>query len=188
MNMLLAGLALWIILHFIPCLGRGLRASLIKRVGDKAYQGGFALGVLLSVVLMVLGWRSAEQIAVYEPILALKPIGMLLILIGFVFFGLSHAKTNLKRYVRHPQLTGMVAWAIGHLLTNGDNLSVVLFSALGAWALINMILINRRDGAWQKPEPVPLKAEIKPIVIGLIVFVVFFAAHPYLFGVSPISG
>ena len=64
--------------------------------------------------------------------------------------------------------------------------SVVLFGLLGIWALIEMLLINRREGAWSRPDPVPLKAEIRPVVIGLVIFVVFLFAHPYLFGVSPI--
>ena len=94
---------------------------------------------------------------------------------------------NVKRVLRHPQLTGLIVWAIGHLLANGDILSVVLFGGLGVWAVAEIVLINRREGAWVKPEPVPISAEIRPVLIGLVVFVALFAAHPYLFGVSPMG-
>ncbi|MEE9375658.1 MAG: NnrU family protein [Rhizobiaceae bacterium] len=183
---LILGLALWVVLHFIPSLGIGFRTSLREKFGAKNYQMWFSIGVVLSIVLMVIGWRSADQEFVYEPPEWGAHIGMLLVLLGFIFFGLSHAKTNLKQYVRHPQLTGLIMWAIGHLLANGDNLSVILFGTLGVWALVEIPLINRREGAWVKPEKVPLSAEIRPVVTGLIVFTVFFLAHPYLFGVSPI--
>ena len=73
------------------------------------------------------------------------------------------------------------------LLANGDILSVVLFGGMGVWAVAEIVLINRREGAWIKPEPVPISAEIRPILIGVVVFVAFFAAHPYLFGVSPMG-
>lgn len=188
MTWLVMGLLLWVGLHFVPSLGRGLRGALIERLGEKRYRGLFTVGVILSIVLMVVGWRSAAQWSVYEPPLWGRPVGMLLILIGFLLFGFAKAKTNVKQFLRHPQLMGLVAWAVGHLLANGDNLSLVLFGGLGLWALIEMPLISGREGAWQKPDPVPVSAEIKPIVIGVVIFVVFLVAHPYLFGVSPIPG
>lgn len=186
MTLLVLGVLLWSVLHFIPSLARPLRSSLIESMGDGTYRIVFSLGVVASIVLMVLGWRSGVQTAVYDPPAWGPPLGSLLILVAFIFIGLAHAKTNVKRFVRHPQLTGMVLWAIGHLLANGDNLSLVLFGGMGLWALIEMPLINNREGLWQKPDPVPLTSELRPLLTGIVVFVVIFAAHPYLFGVSPI--
>ncbi len=186
MTWLVIGLLLWSGLHFVPGLARGFRGALIDRVGEKTYSGVFAVGVVVSIVLMVVGWRSAVQWNVYEPPLWGRPVGILFILIAFLLFGFAKAKTNVKRFIRHPQLTGLIAWAVGHLLANGDNLSLLLFGGLGLWALIEMPLINRREGAWQKPDRVPVAAEIRPILIGVAIFAAFFAAHSYLFGVSPI--
>ncbi len=183
---LVIGLLVWSGLHFIPSLAQGLRSALIESMGDGRYRIAFSIGVVASIVLMVMGWRVGDQWSVYEPPTWGRPLGSALIVIAFLLFGLAHAKTNVKRFIRHPQLAGLVAWAVGHLLANGDNLSVLLFGGLGLWALIEMPLINKREGAWKKPDPEPLSAEVRPVVTGLVIFAIFFAAHPYLFGVSPI--
>jgi len=180
------GVGLWSGLHFIPSLARGLRASLIERLGEKAYKILFSLGVVGSIALMVLGWRSTTPVEIYQTPPWGPPIASALVLVAFLLFGLAHARTNVKRFIRHPQLAGLVIWAIGHLLANGDSRSLTLFGVLGLWALVEMPLINRREGRWARPDPVPPRAEIRPVATGLIVFAVFLFAHPYLFGVSPI--
>lgn len=186
MTWLLLGVAVWSILHFIPSLLPGFRSRLRQNIGEKTYQIAFSIGVVTSIILMVVGWLNGLQWSVYEPPGWARPIATLLVLIAFLLFGLAHAKTNVKRFIRHPQLTGMVFWAIGHLLANGDNLSLIQFGGLGLWALIEIQLISRREGSWQKPGPIPLTSEIRPLLTGLAIFAVFFLAHPYLFGVSPI--
>ncbi len=188
MILLIGGVLLWAGVHFIPSLAEPWNNAMRDRMGLNAYKGVFSVVVVLSIILMVLGWRAADQVGVYSPPAWGQPLGSLLVLIAFILFGMAHAKTNLKQIVRHPQLTGMVFWAVGHLLVNGDNLSLVLFGGLGLWALVEIPLINRREGAWQKPEKVPFSAEIRPLVTGLVIFAVFLFAHPYLFGVSPIPG
>jgi uncharacterized membrane protein len=100
-------------------------------------------------------------------------------------FAASALPTNLKRLVRHPQLLGMATWTVAHLLSNGESRSIVLFGGLGLWALSAMVTINRRDGAWQKPDPLPLVAELKPALAGIVAFVLVYLAHPWIAGVSP---
>jgi hypothetical protein len=45
---------------------------------------------------------------------------------------------------------------------------------------------SRREGPWRRPDAQPLQAELKPLLGAVIGYLVFFAAHPHLFGVSPI--
>ncbi len=180
------GVALWSGIHFIPSLAQGMRASLIERLGETFYKIAFALGIVLSIVFMIVGWRSTAPIGIYDPPAWGAPVGSLLVLVAFILFGVAHGKTNVKRFIRHPQLTGLVIWAAGHLLANGDNRSLVLFGMLGLWAIVEMMLISRREGAWARPDPMPLTGEIRPVVAGLVIFAAFLFAHPYLFGVSPI--
>jgi uncharacterized membrane protein len=82
-------------------------------------------------------------------------------------------------------LTGILLWGIGHLLANGEERSVVLFGGLAAWALVEMLLINRRDGAWSRPEPAPRRNDVLLVAAGIVVYVVVAASHRWLFGFSP---
>jgi uncharacterized membrane protein len=181
------GVIVWSLVHAMPALAPGLKANLVQRLGEGPYKGAFALSIAFSIILMVIGWRSATPDFVYEPPAIGRHLAMLLMLIAFLLFAFSHGKSNVKRFIRHPQLTAVVVWAIAHLLANGDSRSVLLFGVIGIWALIEMVLINRRDGAPVLPEPRPLSAELKPVVIGVVLYVVFILAHPWLFGVSPIG-
>ena len=47
-------------------------------------------------------------------------------------------------------------------------------------------LLNRRDGAWVKPESQPIGAELKVGLIAVAAFALVFFLHGYLFGVSPL--
>ena len=109
---------------------------------------------------------------------------MLLILVAFILFGASNYPTRIKQLIRHPQLTGVIVWAFAHLLLNGDSRSVLLFGSLGAWAVLEIIFINKREGEWVKQPPPGWAREIRGLVISLVVFVVVVMLHPYMTGVS----
>ena len=90
--------------------------------------------------------------------------------------------------VRHPQLGGLLTWAVAHLLVNGDSRSLVLFGGLGLWALLAIVATNRRDGAWEKPEPPPLAKDVIGMVVSLVVLAAVIWAHPWLAGVPALPG
>jgi uncharacterized membrane protein len=110
-----------------------------------------------------------------------------LLLISFILFVAARAHTNIKRFVRHPQLTAVAVWGIAHLLTHGDSRSVALFGGMTLWALVTMVLCGRRDGPWRKPGPVTPGSDIRTVVVGVIAFGVLLYAHQFLFGVAPIA-
>jgi len=179
------GLALWVVLHLIPSLAPALRSTLLQRLGETPYKSIFSLGIVASIVLIVIGWRATTPVDVYTPPAWGPPATGILVFVAFLLLAFASANTNLKRVLRHPQLTGLVVWAIAHLLANGDNRSLALFGVLGLWALVEMPLINRRAGPWQRPDPAPNTAAIRPAIAGIVMFAVFLFAHPFLFGVTP---
>jgi uncharacterized membrane protein len=111
-----------------------------------------------------------------------------LVLIGLILFFASQAPGNIKRFIRHPQMTGTILWGVAHLLTNGDTRSVTLFGGLTVWAVLEIVMINRRDGQWQRPGPAAIKFDVIPVIIGSVIFAVVLYFHGSLFGVSPLAG
>jgi len=188
MILLVLGVFIWSGVHLFPSLGTSLRAACIARLGEGPYKGLFALALVLAIVLMTLGWRSTAPVAVYAAPASGRWIANVAMFVALVFFLGSNVPTNLKRIVRHPQLTGVAIWSAAHLLANGEQRSLVLFGGIGLWALVAMVTINRRDGAREKPGPLPLSAEIKPLVAAIVGFALLYLAHPYLSGVSPAPG
>jgi len=186
MNILIAGVAIWIVVHLLPGVVPGFRQKLVDSLGDGPYKGVFALTIVASLVLIVIGWRSTPEQYLYVLPPWSRVVGLLLMFLAFVLLGASHYKTAIKRIVRHPMLMGVFVWSLGHLLTNGTTRALVLFGGLGVWALIEMPLINAREGAVEPPESPGFAGELRGVLISTVVFVVMLFLHPYFAGVSPL--
>lgn len=178
------GVVLFMLVHFVPSLARGFRGSLIERLGADRYRGLFVLLLVSSIALMVFGWRTTTPSLVYLPPSWATPFTSVLMLISVMLFGAAHQPTRIRRFVRHPQLSGMIVWSLSHLLSNGDSRSLILFGGLGLWALIEMFLINRREGDWVRPYGPALAVEVRGIVISAAIFFGLVFLHPYFAGVS----
>ena len=182
MVFLALGIVLWVAVHLATTLRLGFRAALIAKLDENKYKGLFSLVMLVAIALIVVGWRSTDSIHVYDPPLWNSPLMIVLMWIAVFLFAAARAPTNLKRFIRHPQLTGVAVWAGAHLLANGDNRSLVLFCSLGLWALVEIFLISRRDGAWIKPDAVPFSRDLIVAVIASVVVVILMLLHPYYTG------
>lgn len=188
MSLLITGVLLWSVVHLFPAVAPARRSLLASRLGDNRYRGLFSLLIVASLVLMVLGWRRAGGELVYVPPLLGNPLVPLLVFVAFFLFAASHAPGNTKRFLRHPMLTGTIVWSVAHLLANGDSRSLVLFGGLGAWALVSILLINRRDPDYVPPPRVPPARDLMTLAGAAVVFAVVALAHRWLFGVSPFPG
>lgn len=185
MTALTAGVLAWALIHLMPALAPALRTNLVARLGENSYRGLFALAIVVSVVLMVVGWRSAPLSVVYVPPVQAGYLGFVLTIVAFVLIGAAHYPTRIKRVLRHPMLCGIALWAASHLLQSGTTRALVLFGGLGIWALIEIPLINRRDGAYKKPEPPAIGRELRGLMISGVIVAAVLLAHPYIAGVSP---
>jgi len=187
MTKLVIGVLLWSFMHFLPAADFGFRKTLITRLGENPYKGIFALLMALSIYLIISGWKAAIPELVYAPPLWGRHATALFVLIGMILLLAPYPANNFKRILRHPQLTGLTCWGVGHLLANGEARSIVLFGGLVAWALIEIILLNRRDGARAAPEPAPIKNDVILVISGIVVYALVLFAHQWLFGVSPFN-
>jgi uncharacterized membrane protein len=178
------GLTAWIIIHFMPSLWPEVRARLVERLGLRRYKGLFALLIVGSVVLIVAGWRGTVPQAVYaRPEWGRDAAFGLMFPALFLFFA-ARLPTNVKRVMRHPQLTGVLLWSVAHLLASGDVRSVILFSFFGAWAIAEMFLINLRDGPRALPGPVPRVRDGVLAVVALAAYGLLLYLHRFISGVS----
>lgn len=185
MSLLIAGVIIWSVAHLFKAASPANRDRIEQKLGENPYRGVFSLVIIGSLVLIALGWKSAVPQAVYSAPLAGGPLVSALVLIGLVLFFASQFAGNIKRFVRHPQMTGTLLWSLAHLLTNGDSRSLTLFGGFAVWAFLEIVFINRRDGKWQKPGPAAIKFDVIPLVIGSAVFASALYFHATLFGVTP---
>ena len=185
---LIGGVALFTVLHLTSALFPGGRKALQSMLGKAAYRGAFAVLSIAGLVLIVIGWRNTVPVVIYAPPAWGPSLTFFLMFVAILLIGASHATTSIKRYVRHPQLNAVLLWSAAHLLANGDIRSIILFASLGAWSMLEMTLINRRDGDWVRPPRASARQEMIGAAISLTVFLVLIALHPYFAGVSPLPG
>jgi uncharacterized membrane protein len=186
LSTLIAGVVLWCGIHLMPVLAAGFRQRLIDKLGSSAYRGVFALSILLSTVLIVIGWRSAPETYLYFLPAWSRSAGFVLMIVSFVLLGAANYATRIKRFIRHPMLLGVFVWSLSHLLTNGSTRAWVLFGGLGLWAMLEMALISKREGPRELPAAPGLAAELKGLAISAVVFAVVLFLHPYFSGVNVI--
>lgn len=176
MAYLILGLILWSAGHFFKRVAPDMRAGM-----GNAGKGVAALIILAGVVLMVIGYRAADGAVFWGRHPATVGINNLLMLLSVYMFAASGMKTALARKMRHPMLGAVKVWALAHLLVNGDVASFVLFGGLLAWAVVEMIVINRAQPDWTPPAPAPKRKEVIAVVASVVLYLVIVAAH-YYFG------
>lgn len=181
MLLLVLGVALWWGAHLFK---RYPAPELHRKLGQG--EKGIVTGLLvLSVLLMIVGYRMADGAFFWGPSAALKGINNLLLLVAVYLFAASGMKTRITHYMRHPQLIGFSLWAVGHILVNGDVPSFVLFGGLLAWALVEIVVINRDAPDWTPPaKPLSAGREAGAAIGALVVFILIGLVHTWL-GYNP---
>ena len=171
MTLLILGLALWWGAHLFKRLAPGARAGM----GDQGRAMVTAL-LLVSLVLMVIGYRSADGAVWWGRSPALVGVNNLLMLVSVYLFAASGMKTAVARRLRHPMLPGALLWSVAHLLVNGDAPSLVLFGGIGLWAVVEMVVISRA-GPWVPPVGKGPKMEIFAVLGTVLVFGALAGVH-----------
>ncbi|MFU8835859.1 NnrU family protein [Roseovarius autotrophicus] len=181
MAYLILGLILWTVAHLFKRVAPELR----ERVGN-AGKGLVALGVLVGLVLMVIGYRQAAFIHVWAPPAWTVHLNNLMMLGAVFLYGMSATKGRLRGAMRHPQLTAVKVWAVAHLLVNGDLASLILFGGLLGWAVLEVAIINMAED-WDRPAPGEAKRDIVLVIITIVLFFAMTFVHNWL-GVWPFPG
>ncbi len=184
MALLLTGIIIFIGIHSLPW-HTTLRTGLINKIGLNPYKGLFSLFAFAGLILMIYGKANAEYQFIWAPPSWGRTLAYPLMFIALLLMPAANLPTNIKCYTRHPMLWAIVLWSIAHLAANDDLASVILFGAMGLYALLAMLSANKR-GASKQSNRVAIKYDALVITIGLTANIGFLMLHPYLFGVAVI--
>lgn len=183
MLILILGVALWWAAHLLKRIAPERRAAM----GDRG-KGLVALALLLSVILMVIGYRgAADDSFFWGRTAATTGINNLLVLVAFYLYAADGMKTRVTAHLRHPQLTAFSLWAFAHLLVNGTLSAIILFGGLLVWALVEIVTLNRAT-TWTPPSgPFPPRKEVMAAVGAVVVMLVVGMIHGWI-GPWPFGG
>ena len=181
MTLLILGLILWIVPHWLKRLAPNLRASMGARG-----RGVISILLFIGLGLIIYGYRQADMINIWYPPAFLTHINNLLMVVAVAVFAMAHTKGRLRGKIRHPMLVSVKIWATAHLLVNGDLASIILFGGMLIWAVVSVILINRAED-WTRPEPGDKGRDWLFAVISFVTFAIMVAIHIAL-GVHPFPG
>ncbi len=181
MLLLVLGLALWWGAHFFKRIAPERRAAM----GDGG-KGAVAVAIVAGIVLMVIGYRSAEIIPLWYPPAFLVHVNNLLVLIAIYMMSPAPKKGALLNGMRHPMLNGFGLWALGHLLVNGELADVILFGGLWIWAIAEKVVINRAEPDWTPGEKGTLAKDGMFLAASVVLLAVIGYVHslvgPWPFG------
>ena len=181
MTILVAGLALFFVLHLIPSVPP-LRAALVARMGEMPYRGVFALIAFASLVMVVWGFSAAPFEPVYSPPGWGRHAAMALVPLALVLFAAANMPTHIRSVVRHPMLLGLLLWALAHLAANGDLRSVTLFGTFAGFAVVataSAVARGKRPATDKAPR---LALDVAALVSGIVVAGLLAYFHAALFG------
>jgi len=180
MELMILGLALFFAPHLTPTIPAA-RNRLIAVIGMMPYKGIVALISLAGLALVAVGKGNAPFIPVWEPLSWSYMVTNLCMLLALFCLVSYRMPSNLNRFTAHPMLWGIVLWSGGHLFTNGDRASMLLFGSFFVYSLVDMYSANRR-GARPSDQSMPFRHDAMNAVISTVLYVLIANLHPYFTG------
>lgn len=174
-GLLILGVALWWAAHLFKRIMPAQRAAM-----GNAGRGAVALALIASIVLMVLGFRATPYVEIWTPPAFMVHINNLLMLTAIWMMSPAGQKGRVLNKVRHPMLAGFRAFAVAHLLVNGDLASIILFGGLFLWGLVEVIVINRSEPDWTPGPAGTLAKDGIFLVASVVLMVVIGHIHNWL--------
>jgi uncharacterized membrane protein len=184
MTLLLMGLVIFIGTHLITTF-TGMRASLIARWGEATYKGLYSVAAAIGFGLIIYGYARAPYIPVWDPPVWARHITFLLMLPVFPLLFAAYIPGQIKRFVPHPMLLAIKLWAVAHLITKGTAAAMLLYAAILAWAVYDLISVKRRERAGLVAiRTGPFLNDVMAVGVGLVAyFYMLYWGHWKLFGV-----
>lgn len=150
--------------HFVIS-GTPLRAVIIGVIGQRAFMGLFSVFALATLVWVILAYRAAPYVPLWEAGAALRWINLVLVALAAIFVVCGAATRNptltmqdnalkapdpapgILAVTRHPMMWGIACWALGHLLVRGDGAGAIMFGGFLVLALGGSLSQERKKKA-----------------------------------------
>lgn len=187
MTLFIAGLLIFFGVHFYSTFrSRDDGNDLRQKWGDAKFMGLISVISIVGFVLIIIGFGQARPSAIlYTPPSWGVHVNMLLMLLALIALIASQIPAgHIKKRLKHPMLVSIKLWALGHLLSNGELISVLLFGVFLSYAVIDRIAVKRRGDM----GPINIVAnpmwDMVAIFVGLAVYAAFVVKlHALLIGV-----
>jgi len=153
------------------------RAQLIEKIdtdaidGEGLYKIIFSVISLLGLIFVGIGKGSMGFAGLWDIPTFFRYIAVIFILLSFILMVAAYLPNNIKQYVPHPMLTGVIVWGVTHLIINGDVASIILFGSFVIYSVIAIKLTNRRESAESSEQDAQEKTPVVKdgIVIGIAI-------------------
>ena len=192
MTVLILGLIIFLGAHSTRIVADDWRTAQLKRLGEGAWKGIYAVVSLTGLGLIIWGFGLARQqpVVLWVSPAAMRHAAALLTLVAFVLLAAAYVPRNaIKSRLHHPMVLSVKTWALAHLLANGTLADLLLFGAFLAWAVACFIAAKKRDRAAGTQYPAGTAgATAATVAAGAVVWPLFaFWLHGLLFGVRPFA-
>jgi uncharacterized membrane protein len=189
MALLIAGLLLFLGMHFTGILADDWRQTMIRKMGPGSWKLLYSAVSVAGLILIIIGYGAARTDPVFlwaAPVWT-RHLAMPLTLVAFILLAAAYVPQNrIKARLGHPMLAAVKIWAFAHLLANGTLADVLLFGSFLVWAIAGFAVLRRRDRANGVIRTGAIKGDILTLVAGIVAWAVFaMALHAVLIGVSP---
>lgn len=181
MIILVIGTMIFFTLHLLPSLP--IRANFVSYMGAKNYKILFSLISLLGLGLIIYGFHLSPFTPLWDPQPWGRTAAISIMPLAVILLCASDMPNNIKRYVRHPMLIGLMLWGAVHLAANGDLASTILFMSFALFALLDVILVTK-GGRYKAKAPVSKLWDVALVLTGLSVYAAIFHFHGSITGVS----
>ena len=191
MLLFILGLVLFFGIHMLPFYPE-YRALIVEKIdsdtidGEGLYKIIFSVIALLGLMFAGIGKGSIEFVGLWDTPMFFRYITVVLIPVSFILMVAAYMPNNIKRYVPHPMLTGVIIWGATHMMVNGDVASIILFGSFVVYSVVAIKLANRRQcdksSEQDTQEKIPVVKDAIVIGIAMFGFLLLLWLHKPLFG------
>ncbi len=166
---LVLGLVLFLGVHSVRIVADDWRSQTVVRIGANRWKAAYSAVSLFGFLLIIWGFSQARlmPMQLWSPPMGMRHLAWLLTWLAFVLLVAAYVPGNaIKAWLHHPMVLAVKAWALAHLLANGNLAHVVLFGSFLVWAALSFSAARRRDRAAAISYP---PGRVMPTVMTVVV-------------------